>query len=124
MDARKPQLDFRIRVISTHADPEEIHDANYAAINVNRSLSRKLQILHDGGPPSRPLASERAKLKAFSFWERNGTKYSLAMAQKANLTPVDKYEPDCREAEPRPGEACAPGSGFDRSAEPFSSANR
>jgi hypothetical protein len=21
------------------------------------------------------------------------------MAQKANLTPVDKYEPDCREAE-------------------------
>jgi hypothetical protein len=32
------------------------------------------------------------------------------MAQKANLTPVDKYESDRREA--RPGEACAIESGF------------
>ena len=35
------------------------------------------------------------------------------MAQKANLTPVDKYESGRREA--RPGEACPIGSGFDRS---------
>ena len=46
------------------------------------------------------------------------------MAQKANLTPADKYESDRREAE-RLDPECAIGSGFDRSGESHSaSANR
>jgi hypothetical protein len=47
------------------------------------------------------------------------------MAQKANLTPIDKYEQIAGRLRARPGEACATGNGFDRSGERHSaSANR
>ena len=54
MDARKPQLDFRIKVIIPHADTSILKKSTMRTMRRNQSewkLSSKLQILHEGVSP-------------------------------------------------------------------------